>query len=85
MDQLQVRLREGALIALVALCLYLCLALFSFNPSDPGWSYTGVDSEVSNLMGRLGAWIADVLFFLFGYLACIFPMMLGYQAWLVFR
>ena len=85
MDQLQVRLREGALIALVALCLYLCLALFSFDPSDPGWSYTGVDSEVSNLMGRLGAWIADVLFFLFGYLACIFPMMLGYQAWLVFR
>ena len=85
MDQLQVRLREGALIALVALCLYLCLALFSFDPRDPGWSYTGVDSEVSNLMGRLGAWIADVLFFLFGYLACIFPMMLGYQAWLVFR
>ncbi len=85
MDHLQPRLKEGALIALVALCIYLCLALFSFDPADAGWSYTGADSEVSNLVGKTGAWISDVLFFLFGYMAFIFPMMLGYQAWLVFR
>jgi S-DNA-T family DNA segregation ATPase FtsK/SpoIIIE len=85
MDHLQPRLREGALIGLVALCLYLCLALFSFDPTDPGWSYTGVDNEVSNMVGASGAWVADVLFFVFGYLAFIFPMMLGYQAWLIFR
>jgi DNA segregation ATPase FtsK/SpoIIIE, S-DNA-T family len=85
MDQLQPRLKEGSLIALVALCSYLCLALFSFDPTDPGWSYTGVDSDVSNLVGKSGAWVADVLYFLFGYMAFIFPMMLSYQAWLVFK
>ena len=85
MNHLQLRLKEGALIALVALCIYLCLALFSFDPADAGWSYTGADSEVTNVVGKTGAWVSDVLFFLFGYMAFIFPMMLGYQAWIVFR
>ena len=79
------RLREGALIALVAVCLYLCFALFSFDPGDPGWTYTGTEEEVNNLVGLTGAWIADVFLFTFGYLAFIFPMMLGFQAWLMFR
>ena len=59
MDHLQPRLKEGALIALVALCIYLCLALFSFDPADAGWSYTGAGSEVSNLVGKTGAWISE--------------------------
>ena len=79
------RLREGALIGLVAVCLYLCLALFSFDPGDPGWTYTGTDEEVKNLVGLSGAWIADVFLFTFGYLAFVFPMMLAFQAWQLFR
>ena len=82
---IQLRLREGGLIALVALCLYLTMALLSFNPDDPGWSYTGTDGSVTNMVGRSGAWISDVLFVLFGYLAYIFPMMLGYHSLLLFR
>ena len=52
---IQLRLREGGLIALVALCLYLSMALLSFNPEDPGWSYTGTDGGVTNMVGRSGA------------------------------
>ena len=85
MSILAPRLREGGLIALVACCLYLCFALFSFDPGDPGWTYTGSEEEVNNLVGLTGAWIADVFLFTFGYLAFIFPMMLGFQAWLMFR
>ena len=79
-------LKEGMLILLVALCLYLLLALFDYSPNDPGWSYTGTgEGSVSNSAGRAGAWFADVLFSLLGYLAFLFPVMLAYRAWLIFQ
>jgi S-DNA-T family DNA segregation ATPase FtsK/SpoIIIE len=84
-EHLNQRLKEGGLIALVAVCLYLTMALLSFNPADPGWSYTGADEEVTNLVGASGAWIADVLLFIFGYMAFIFPLILGFQAVQLFR
>ena len=76
-DHLYPRLREGGLIALVAVCIYLSLALFSFSPEDPGWTYTGSGAEVSNLVGLSGAWIADVFLYIYGYMAFIFPLMLA--------
>jgi DNA segregation ATPase FtsK/SpoIIIE, S-DNA-T family len=84
-DHLYPRLREGGLIALVAICIYLSLALFSFNPEDPGWTYTGSGAEVTNLVGLSGAWIADVFLYICGYMAFIFPLMLAYQSWQMFR
>ncbi len=85
LDHLYPRLREGGLIALVAICIYLSLALFSFDPEDPGWTYTGTDREVSNLVGLSGAWIADVFLTVCGYMAFIFPIMLGFQSLQMFR
>ncbi len=78
-------LKEGALIGLVAVCLYLILALVTYSPEDPGWSSTGSGDGVRNAGGPTGAWVADVFFSLFGYLAFLFPLMLAYRAWLVFR
>ena len=87
MAQIAPRLKEGAFIALVAIALYLVLALSSFDRQDPGFTYTpGTDDvAVNNLVGQSGAWIADVFFYFFGFLAFIFPMMLGWQAWGIFR
>ncbi len=82
--QLALRLKEGAFIALVALALYMTLALVSFDKTDPGWTYTGSSEVVNNLVGRSGAWVADVFLFFFGFLAYVFPMMLAWQAWLIF-
>ena len=83
--QLAPRLKEGAFIALVALALYMTLALVSFDRTDPGWTYTGSGETVNNLVGRSGAWVADVFLFFFGFLAYLFPMMLSWQAWVIFR
>ena len=77
--------REGALIGLVAICCYLLMAMFSYNVADGGWSSTGQNNEVANLGGRFGAWLADVFFSLFGYLAYLFPVMLAYRIVLVFK
>nr|MDJ0892951.1 DNA translocase FtsK 4TM domain-containing protein [Gammaproteobacteria bacterium] len=42
------RLREGALILVAALALYLVLSLLTYTPSDPGWSYSGTVERIAN-------------------------------------
>lgn len=79
------RLREGALIGFVAVFLYLLVSLVSYDSGDPGWSDTGRGQPLSNAGGPTGAWLADVFFSLFGYMAYLFPVMLAYRAWLMFR
>jgi S-DNA-T family DNA segregation ATPase FtsK/SpoIIIE len=77
--------KEGMLIGLAVVCLYLLLAMFSYDVADPGWSRTGENRSIQNLGGPFGAWVSDVFFSLFGYLAYLFPVMLAYRTWLVFR
>jgi|TARA_Y100000589_G_scaffold83270_2_gene77272 DNA segregation ATPase FtsK/SpoIIIE, S-DNA-T family len=77
--------REGAMIVLFFLSLYLIIALASFDVHDPGWSSLGSGRSIHNLGGRAGAWSADVLMSLFGYLSYLFPLLIAYRAWLVFR
>ena len=79
------RLREGALIGFVAAFLYLVVSLVSYAPGDPGWSDTGRGLPLNNAGGPAGAWLADVFFSLFGYMAYLFPTMLAYRAWFMFR
>jgi len=84
-QQLHYRLKEGALIALGALCAYLWMALLTYDPSDPGWTHTSNVQQVQNAAGRAGAWFADVLFMALGYFAFLFPLLLGVKTWQVFR
>ena len=78
-------LREGAMLVLVALALFFLTALVTYHPLDPGWSYTGPRNGIHNAAGVVGAWIADVLFSLFGYLAYLLPVMIAYSGFLVMR
>jgi len=77
--------REGAVIALIALAIYLCMALFSFNANDPGWASVGHDAQVLNYAGRSGAWLASLLRNFFGYVAWLFPAMVAGYALLLIR
>jgi DNA segregation ATPase FtsK/SpoIIIE, S-DNA-T family len=78
-------LRESAIIALGVVALVMFTALVTYSPDDPGFSFTGNSSVVHNRIGPIGAWLADVLFFLFGRPAFLFPVMLGGACWLLFR
>ncbi|PAU65510.1 cell division protein FtsK [Pseudomonas sp. PIC25] len=84
-QQLHYRLKEGALIALGALCLYLWMALLTYDPADPGWTHTSRVEQVQNAAGRAGAWFADILFMALGYFAYLFPLLLAIKTWQVFR
>ena len=79
------RLKEGAFLILVALGAYFLLALASFSPLDPGWAYVGPREEAGNAGGPLGAWTASVLYSLFGLLAFLFPLIVAWSGWLLFR
>jgi len=77
--------KEGVMIFLLALGLYLFLAISTYSPQDPGWSRTGNGGSVDNAVGKSGAWLSDVLLLLFGYLAYLLPVLLFYRALVIFR
>ena len=76
-------IRDIALILLAPILLYLLVSLFTFSSTDPGWSHSGsVTAPLQNAGGRVGAWLADVLLYLFGYVAFLLPLVLGAIAWI---
>ena len=79
------RVKEGILIALGGIALFLLIALWSHHPSDPGWSHTGTSDPIRNQCGIVGAWIADIALYLFGRFAYVFPLMIAFVGWVLFR
>ncbi|MGS0693381.1 DNA translocase FtsK 4TM domain-containing protein [Shewanella sp. 0m-4] len=79
------RLLEGSLIVCCMLATYVLIALSSFHSSDPGWSQSNFSGEINNLTGAVGAWLADVLFYFFGYCAYIIPIIIALTGWLLFK
>jgi S-DNA-T family DNA segregation ATPase FtsK/SpoIIIE len=73
-------LRESRLFVLVAAALYLSLVLGTFNRGDPGWSHSVAAGDIRNLGGKVGAWIADGLLYLFGISAWWWVALLGLAA-----
>jgi S-DNA-T family DNA segregation ATPase FtsK/SpoIIIE len=78
-------LRESALWIFGALAVILFVALATYDRADPAFSSTGQPGPVSNLIGPFGAWLADLFFVLFGGPAFLFPLMLGYAGWAIYR
>ena len=77
--------REGALLVISATAIYLLVSIASYHPGDPGWSNAGGADRIANQGGVAGAWLADVLLYLFGFMAYLFPVMIGYAGWLAYR
>ena len=78
-------LREGALFLAIALALYLLLALATYSAADPGWSHSGAVGPIQNRGGVVGAWVADIGLYLFGFLAYLFPAAVAFGGWLAYR
>lgn len=84
-SQTDQRVREGLAILMGCLVIFFCLSLYSYHPMDPAWSKTGTNAVAANWGGWLGAWYADIFYYLFGQVAYAFPAMLAYLAWQIFR
>jgi S-DNA-T family DNA segregation ATPase FtsK/SpoIIIE len=78
-------LREAKWLALVGLALYLVLVFATFHRTDPGWSHSASDAVTRNAGGVVGAYLADLLLYLFGVSAywwvalCAYIVVWGYR------
>ena len=78
-------LREARWLALAGLAGYLLLIFLTFDRGDPGWSHSAGGTATHNAGGRAGAWLADLLLYLFGLSAywwvalCLVGVAWGYR------
>jgi S-DNA-T family DNA segregation ATPase FtsK/SpoIIIE len=78
-------LREARWLLLVAIAAYLLLIFATYQRSDPGWSHSATGAVTSNAGGVVGAYLSDVLLFLFGLSAywwvalCLYIVAWGYR------
>ncbi|MGE4370202.1 MAG: DNA translocase FtsK [Burkholderiaceae bacterium] len=68
--------REARWILFAALAAWLALVLVTWNAADPAWSHSARSTVTFNRGGTIGAYIADLLFFLFGYSAWLWVVLL---------
>lgn len=81
--------KESVFFLFIAISLYLFIALFTYSPLDPGWSHSISETidldKLHNNGGKFGAWFSDLFLYLFGYLGFLFPVMILYSGWLVYK
>src|SRR3954462_15424290 len=78
-------LREAKWLVLIALAAYLLLILATYRRGDPGWSHSATGASIANAGGLVGAWISDILLYVFGSSAywwialCLYVVVWGYR------
>jgi DNA segregation ATPase FtsK/SpoIIIE, S-DNA-T family len=76
------RLTELVGVALFAAALIWIIALASYEPSDPVWFFTtGQHVAPANFAGRVGAFLAELSFQLFGYASYLIPAIFVIIGW----
>jgi len=80
-DKIGVLLQESRWLGVGAVMLFLTLALWGFNRDDPGWSHAVATPGLHNPAGRAGAWVADLMLYVFGLSAWWWVALLGMSVW----
>ncbi|CAM5197457.1 S-DNA-T family DNA segregation ATPase FtsK/SpoIIIE OS=Castellaniella defragrans OX=75697 GN=HNR28_000916 PE=3 SV=1 [Castellaniella defragrans] len=70
-------LREARWILMAAVAAWLVLVLATWHKSDPGWSHSIYSGVTLNWGGTFGAYVADLLLYLFGASAWLWVLWLG--------
>jgi len=83
--QISQRLREVGMLLSFAIAGYVLVALISYDAQDASWSHSGTSSQILNFGGIAGAWIADLLFYLFGFFSLLLPTMMIYNGIILVR
>jgi S-DNA-T family DNA segregation ATPase FtsK/SpoIIIE len=78
-------LSEARWLALATLTIYLVLILATYSRLDPGWSYSSAILRLHNWGGRVGAYTADLLLYIFGLSAWWFTVLCARYLWLGYR
>ncbi len=84
-EKIAVVLQESRWLALVVLAAFLGLALWGYQRGDPGWSHAVQGATLHNPAGRGGAWLADLLLYVFGLSAWWWVVLLIAIVWWGYR
>jgi S-DNA-T family DNA segregation ATPase FtsK/SpoIIIE len=84
-EKIGMLLQESRWIALVAVAAFLSLALWGFHRGDPGWSHAVSTTALHNPAGRGGAWLADLLLYIFGFSAWWWVVLMLAMVWWGYR
>lgn len=83
-ERIRALMQEARWAILGFVALVIVLALGGYNAADPAWSHAGRGIQITNPMGRFGAWTSDLLFYLFGaaaWLWALLPLVLILIGW----
>ena len=76
---------EARWVAFAVLGVYLTLVLYTYTPGDSGWSHAGMGGRPHNWGGAAGAWMADLMLYIFGFSAWWFCIALIASVWVSYR
>ena len=77
--------KEAWWLVLVLVGLYITVILFTYHPEDPSWSHMATENAViQNSGGNVGAWLSDMMLYLFGFSAWWWAVLAFYAMWLVY-
>lgn len=78
-------IKEAWWLALVLIGLYITVILFTYHPDDTSWSHMAPDgAAVHNSGGSVGAWVSDLLLYVFGFSAWWLAILAFYAMWFVY-
>ena len=85
MSKVWILLRESRLLLLAACALYFTVSFYGYERTDPAWSHSATNAVVSNPGGELGAYVSDLLFYMFGFSAWWVVIFLLQRVWVGYR
>ena len=78
-------IKEAWWLMLVLIGLYIAIILFTYHMEDSSWSHMAVNNTViHNRGGTVGAWLSDLLLYLFGFSAWWWVILAFYAMWFVY-
>ncbi len=77
--------RESRWLLFSACALYFTVALYGYDRADPAWSHSASSAVTNNPGGVLGAYFADLLFYVFGFSAWWCVVFMLQRVWAGYR
>ena len=78
-------IKEAWWLILVLAGLFITVILFTYHREDQSWSHMSADNApIQNAGGSAGAWLSDMMLYLFGFSAWWWAVLAFYAMWLVY-
>jgi len=85
-EKLRLLLRESRWLLLVAIACYFILVLYGYDRADSAWSHSDSSAlTIHNPGGLVGAWLADLLLYIFGFSTWWWVVLMLQRVWASYR